>query len=401
MEFIYKARTPEGEERQGSIEALNLENAVDSLQRSGLIVVELRPHDTGGVFGARMRFFEHVKQRDLVIFSRQLATLFEAKVPIVQSLKTLMSEAPSPILREAISEIMDDLSGGSSLSQAMMKHPNIFGAFYVNMIKAGEESGKLKEVFTFLADNLERTHELVSKVKNALIYPAFVLTAFVGVMVVMMVVVVPRLVGIFEEASVPIPFYTQIIISLSLFLRDYGIFLLIALIAGSAIGWRYIGSEKGRQLFDEIRIRLPFVGGLSRKMYLSTMADNLANLIAAGVPILRALQITADVVGNRVYRTVILDAVEAVKAGNSMSLAFEKYEEIPPLVTQMIHIGEESGKLDFVLEALSRFYRREVLAAVEALIGLIEPMLILVLGGGVGILVAAILVPLYSLSSAL
>ncbi len=401
MRFSYEARTEAGELRTGMVDAVNLSSAIDVLQRNNLIVVEVKPEAEGGFFGKRIRMFDHVKLRDVVIFSRQLSTLFEAKVPATQALKTLAAEAPSQVFREAISDILDDLTAGSSLSQSMSKHPNIFSPFYTNLVRSGEESGKLQDVFIFLADYLERTYALNSKAKNALIYPAFVFMAFIGVIVVMLVVVVPKLTAIFKETGQAIPFYTQAIISLSDFLQNWGILLLIAILIAAVVIWRFIKTDQGRELLDEFKIRLPVAGTLFKKIYLSRIADNLSTLILSGVPIIRSLQITADVVNNRVYRAIILDAAESVKAGSTISSAFVKHKEISPLLTQMIRIGEESGRLDFILKSVSHFYKQDIDNAIENMIGLIEPGLIIFLGGGVGILVVALLVPLYNLSSAI
>ncbi|MBU6415021.1 type II secretion system F family protein [Patescibacteria group bacterium] len=401
MRFTYEARTETGESRTGVVEAVNLPSAIDVLQRNNLIIVEVKPEEEGGFFGKRLRLFDRVKLRDVVIFSRQLSTLFEAKVPATQALKTLAAEAPSQVFREAISDILDDLTAGSQLSQAMAKHPNIFSPFYTNLVRSGEESGKLQDVFVFLADYLERTYALNSKAKNALVYPAFVFTAFIGVIVVMLVVVVPKLTSIFKETGQAIPFYTQAIISLSEFLQNWGILFAIALLAAAVAIWRFIKTDQGRELLDELKIRLPVIGTLFKKIYLSRIADNLSTLVLAGVPIIRSLQITADVVNNRVYRSIILDAAEAVKTGSTISSAFAKYKEISPLLTQMIRIGEESGRLDFILKSVSHFYKQDIDNALENMVGLIEPALIIFLGGGVGILVAALLVPLYNLSSAI
>lgn len=401
MQFNYKARTPQGEGRSGVVEARSLDAAIEVLQRSNLIVTEIRPEGASPLLARRITFFERVKQRDIVIFSRQLSTLFEAKVAVTQSLRTLAAETESGLLRNAIGGILEDVSGGSSLSQAMGRHPEVFSRFYISMVRAGEESGKLEEVFLYLADYLERSYALVSKARNALMYPAFVLVAFIGVIIVMLVVVVPRLTSIFAELGQQVPFYTRVIIALSSFLQHWGIVLMILVAIGAVIGWRYARTPQGQLVFDSMKIRLPIVGSLLKKIYLTRLADNLSTLIVAGIPIIRALEITGDVVANRVYQRIIAEATEAVKAGNTISASFDKHDEIPPLITQMIRIGEESGKLDFILKSAAGFYRRDVDNLLENFVSLIEPALIVFLGLGVGVLVAAVLVPLYNLSSIL
>src|SRR3989344_4281240 len=202
-QFNYKARTPEGEVREGVIDVVNADAATDSLQKSGLIIVSLQEVKKQRSGGSLLRFFggNSVKARDLAIFSRQIATLFDARVPVIRALKTLVVEAQSPVLQETISDILDDVSGGSSLSLSMSKHPNVFSYFYVSMVRAGEESGKLQEVFSYLADYMERTYDITAKVKNALVYPAFVLFVFVAVITMMLLFVVPNLITIFEESN--------------------------------------------------------------------------------------------------------------------------------------------------------------------------------------------------------
>ena len=401
-QFNYKARTSQGEARSGIVEARSMDVAVETLQRSNLIVTEIRPVGRTLLLSRKIKFFDRVKQRDLVIFSRQLATLFQAKIPVTQSLRTLAAETTESIgLRDSIGQILEDVSGGSSLSQAMARHPGVFSRFYISMVHAGEESGKLEEVFLYLADYLERSYALLSKARNALMYPAFVFVAFIGVIIVMLVVVVPRLTSIFAELGQAVPFYTRVIIGISTFLQQWGILLLIFLVIAALIAWRYARTERGQMRFDSMKIRLPLIGGLLKKIYLTRFADNLSTLIVAGIPIIRALEITGEVVANRMYQRIISDATESVKAGNTISASFEKFPEIPPLITQMIRIGEESGKLDFILKNAAGFYQRDVDNLLENFVSLIEPALIIFLGLGVGVLVAAVLVPLYNLSSIL
>ncbi len=401
MQFNYKARTSQGEARSGVIEARSMDVAVETLQRSNLIVTEIRPVGRTSLLSTKIKFFDRVKQRDLVIFSRQLATLFQAKIPVTQSLRTLAAETESSGLRDSTGQILEDVSGGSSLSQAMGRHPDVFSRFYISMVRAGEESGKLEEVFSYLADYLERSYALISKARNALMYPAFVFVAFIGVIIVMLVVVIPRLTSIFTELGQGVPFYTRVVIGISTVLQQWGILLLILFAIAALVAWRYARTEPGQLFFDSMKIRLPLIGGLLKKVYLTRLADNLSTLIVAGIPIIRALEITGDVVANRMYQRIINDATESVKAGNTISASFEKFPEIPPLITQMIRIGEESGKLDFILKSAAGFYQRDVDNLLENFVSLIEPALIIFLGLGVGVLVAAVLVPLYNLSSIL
>ena len=401
--YHYQARSPEGETKSGTIETASLELAISSLQRRNLIIISLEPaaEDEVPWYQRGVTLFERVKNRDVVILSRQIATLFSAKVPVVEALKVLAAETSSPILRRHLGDVLSDIQGGLSLSQAFGRHPDVFSNFYVNMVRSGEEAGKLEEIFSYLADYLERNYELQTKARNALIYPAFVLSAFVVVMALMLVVVVPKLSEVLTETGQELPIYTRIVVGFSNFLRQFGIFLLVLLGAGGIFLWRYTRTPGGRMALSRFLIDIPLFGTLYRKIYLSRFADNLQTLLAGGVSVLRSLEITADVIGNEVYAVIIRQSSEQVKAGSPISETLSKYEDIPPLMTQMIRIGEETGKLDFILKMLAGFYRREVDNAVNNLVSLIEPVLIIVLGLGVGLLVAAVLLPIYNISTAI
>lgn len=395
--FEYKARTKEGETRSGVIEASSREAALDLLQQNNLMVLSIGEQKKPSLLTLKLPFGKSVSQKDVVIFSRQLSTLFEARIPVVTALKTLIGETSKPALRVAIAEILDDVAGGMALSQAMAKHASIFSAFYIHLIRSGEESGKLQEVFTYLADHLERSYYLTTKARNSLIYPAFVFFAFLGVLIVMLVVVVPRLLSIFQETGQAVPFYTQIIIYLSLFLRQWGLALLVSLIVTALFLWRWALTSAGKFFFHALQLNLPIAGVLYRKLFMARFTDNLRTLIGSGVPLIRALDITGNVVGNMVYQRAIEGAIESVKGGSTISAAFEKEAAIPVLITQMIKIGETSGRLEFILENMSKFYRREVDSSLDNLVALVEPVLIIFLGLGIGVLVTAVLVPLYNL----
>ena len=398
MKYNYQARTQEGELRTGAIDAVTLDIAVSSLQRRGLIVVSLDPEEEKSFAGGAFTLFGRVKQKDIVILSRQLATLFEAKVPVVESLQVIISEMGNPLLEREIISLLDDIQGGAAMSQAMARHPKVFSTFYVNMVRSGEESGKLDETFTYLADYLERSYELSSKARNALIYPAFVLATFIIVMILMFVIILPQLIPILNEVGGELPIYTRILISLSNGMRAFGI---LALLVSAALGlflWRYYQTAAGRLMAHRFQISIPIIGTLYRKIYMARFADNLQTLLSGGIPVVRALGITAEIIGNEVYRLAVLESIESVKGGNSISTSLAQHPDIPPLLSQMVRIGEETGRLDSILKSIGRFYQKEVDSAVDNLVDLIEPIMILVLGGGVGLLVAAILMPIYSIT---
>lgn len=399
--FLFKVRTTEGKLREGKLEAQSLDRAVTALQKENLIIISVTPEsESGTAFAHFQSLFDRITHKDMVILSRQLSTLFEAKVPVVQSLRTLGGESAKPKIRNILAHVLDDIQGGMSMSQAMERQPELFSVFYVNMVRSGEESGKLGEVFTYLADYLERSYELRSKTKSALIYPAFVVFAFGAVMFLVLTVIIPNLKVIFDEAGVSLPWYTSVVINLGVFLQQFWIILFLALGVGGVAFWRYLQTPIGRKSWAHFILALPMVGPLLQKIYMARLADNLETLLSAGVPVIRSMQVTASVIGSDVYRDILLDAIDSVKGGSTISDALEKYSEIPPLATQMMRIGEESGKMATMLNSLSRFYRREVDTMVDGFVSLIEPILILVLGFAVAFLVAAVLLPLYSLSAA-
>lgn len=400
MFFYYSAKTQEGEEKTGTVEAASYDLAVSALQRRGFVIVSLESAEEQTPFWKKtFSYFERVKDRDIVIFSRQLATLFAAKVPVVDALRILMTEASSDLLKIKLGNVADDIQGGLPVSQALGRHPDVFSNFYVQMVRSGEESGKLDDILNYLADYLERSYDLTSKARNALIYPVFVLGVFFVVVGIMLVVVVPKLSSIILELQQDVPFYTKAVIGLSDFLRTFGVFFLVLAALGVIFAWRYRLTPAGRRSFSRLQLSIPVIKDLYRQIYLARFADNLQTLLSGGVNVSRALEISADVVGNEVYAEIIREAKGSVGAGTPISAALARYEDVPPLVTQMIKIGEETGKLNQILSTLARFYVREVNNSLERIVSLIEPALIVLLGLGVGIIVAAILVPIYSISS--
>lgn len=401
MIFVYQAVTKENQHQSGNIDAPNLDLAIASLQRRGLIILDIKSEDESKItFLSRYFVFSsRPKMKEIVLLSRQISTMFEAKVSALSVFRLLASEAENLALRRVLTEVADDINSGIQISGAMEKHPQVFSSFYISMVKSGEESGKLSEAFNYLASYLERSHALISKAKNALIYPSFVILSFVAVMVLMLVFVIPKLSAILRETGQEIPIYTQIVIAISQFFVNYGLFLLAALVIMAVFLTRYLRSDLGRRSLASFKLSIPYVGDLYRKLYLSRISDNLATMLTSGISMVRALEITAEVVDNEVYRRILVESAETVKGGNQVSSVLAKYEEIPSIMIQMFRVGEETGKLGFILDTISRFYQREVYDAVDTLVDLIEPAMIVFLGVGVGVLLTSVLVPIYNLAS--
>jgi type IV pilus assembly protein PilC len=399
MTFKYKAVTNTGEQKEGVIEAQNKDLAIAALQRRGFIVTSIRGDEEKTVW--QMDIFESVPLKDVVLMSRQISTLFEAQVSALKAFTLLATNVENQLLKRTLNQVVDDLQAGSSISGALSKHPKVFSEFYVNMVKAGEESGKLNQTFSFLADYLDREYELTSKTKNALIYPAFVVAVFIIVMILMFTVVIPQLSAVIRDSGAEIPIYTKIVLGLSDFIVHYGIFFLVLFIVFAGYVGYMMTTERGKRYLDRVKLGLPVFGNLFTKMYLSRIADNLDTMISSGIPIVRSIEITGTVAGSFVYRDIMKDAEEMVKSGSSLSDAFNKHVEVPQIMVQMIKVGEETGALSNILKTLAHFYKREVDDAVDSLVGLIEPVMIVGLGLGVGVLLASVLLPIYNIASSI
>jgi type IV pilus assembly protein PilC len=401
MLFNYEAVDDTGAKKTGSIDAVNTDVAIASLQRRNLVLTSIKEAGEGSSLLSRnISLFDHISNKDVVILSRQLATLFEAQVSALRIFRLLGSETENAALAKKLVTVADDLQSGSSISEALSKHAKVFSEFYVNMVKAGEESGKLDETFQYLADYLDRSYELSSKVKSALIYPAFVLVTFVAVMILMFTMVIPSISGILLENGGDIPSYTRVIMGISSFLVNYGFILLAVVIVGGFFLVRFIRTPSGHMAFDRFKLGIPYISTLYKKLYLSRLSDNMSTMLSSGIPMVRALELTAHVIDNRIYQNILTDATESVKGGKTLSESLSNNpREMPGIMVQMMKVGEETGESGAILKTLAHFYSREVENAVESLVSLIEPAMIVLLGGGVAILMASVLIPIYSIAS--
>jgi len=402
MIFLYKTINPGGVKEEGSIDAFSIDAAISVLQKRGLIVSSIKPQEENrGSFLKKFSFFNKISNKDVVILSRQMSTLFESQVSALRIFKLLGTEAENPILRKHLLGVVDDLQGGSSISAALSKHPEIFSDFYVNMVKAGEESGHIDQTFAYMADYMDRNYEITSKAKNALVYPAFIIFTFVAVMVLMFTVIVPKIKAVVEGSSQDLPFYTRIVFGVSdFFVNNWFIMLLASLVVVGGSVW-YVRTEEGKRWLSNFRLYVPYVGDLYRKLYLSRFSDNMSTMVLSGIPMLKAIEVTSSVIDNQVYRETLEDASVKVKAGQALSAALQGKEEIPAILVQMIKVGEETGELGNILKTMSKFYQREVVNAVDTLVSMIEPIMIVGLGVGVGLLLASVLMPIYNIASSI
>ena len=401
MLFTYHAIDQDSHERDGTIEAPSQEVAISALQRRNLIISAIESAEKHSFLESPLLFFNRISHKDIVILSRQMATLFEAQVSTLRIFRLLAAEVDNKQLATVLSNVGDDIQGGSPISKALSRHPKVFSGFYVNMVRAGEESGKLSETFVYLADYLDRSYEVLNKTENALIYPIFVVVVFFGVMALMLTMVIPKISAVLIDSGQAVPIYTAIVIGLSNVLVHYGIFVLIALIALGFYLWQLGKTERGKLVLDSLKLSVPYVGDLYTKLYLSRIADNFSTMLLSGVSVVEAIEIAGSVVGNAAYAAVLAKVGADVKGGSSISDAFGRHPEIPGIMVAMTKIGEETGELGKILTTLAKFYNREVTNAVDTLVGLIEPIMIVLLGLGVGVLLAAVLLPIYNLAGAI
>ncbi|MAZ56473.1 hypothetical protein CL653_01660 [bacterium] len=400
MLFAYKAIDQNNVVREGTVEATNMDAAISTVQKRGYTVTDIDAVDQNKPFYAlEIEWFQSVSNKEVVILSRQIATLFEAQVSALRIFRLLAAEADNPQLQRILNNISEELQAGSSISRALSSHPQVFSTFYVSMVRSGEESGSLEKAFAYLADYLDRSYLVVTKVRNALIYPAFVVGVFFLVMGLMLTMVIPRIAKILTESGQELPIYTKIVIGISdLLVNSMGILVILFAFAGIGI-WRFLQTEIGQRTVDELKVSTPYFGTLNRQLYLTRICDNISTMLGSGISMVQALEVTSEVVGNGVYKEILDNTLIEVKGGRSFADAISEYSEIPGVLSQMAKVGEETGNLPEILDTLAVFYRREVNNSVDTLIGMIEPAMIVFLGVGVAVLLASVLMPIYNLTN--
>lgn len=394
--YKYKALNQDKGVVLGVVEAANESSAADILKDKQLVILSMSPEGQG----ITMSFsFDRIKPKDLVVFSRQFSVLISANVALVQALEVLVDQTDNTKLKSTISDVAHEIDGGSRLSDALSRRPKVFSSFFVNVVKSGETSGKLDEILDYLADELEKDYDMTSKIKGAMIYPAFVMTGMAGVGAVMMVFVVPKLTEVLQQSGVELPLPTKILIAFSNILAGYWWLLIIGLVAFGTLFRIFLKTTVGKRIFDVVILHLPIFGSLFRKIYLVRFTRSLQTLLVGGVNISKGLKITSEVVTNSVYSDLILKTRESVEDGTSISDVFLKSDEVPKMVSQMMSIGEKTGKLDVILDRITKFYSREIDNTVGNLMTLMEPIIMVVMGVAVGIMVAAIILPMYNMSA--
>ncbi|HTK04311.1 MAG TPA: type II secretion system F family protein [Candidatus Eisenbacteria bacterium] len=396
--YDYKARDAQNNSVEGLVEADTVDIATDTLKDRGLFVLSIEEHKDSAM-SFEIPFFNKIPIKELVIFSRQFSVLMGAKVPLVQALKTTAKQTQHPRLQRIVVDVANEVETGTSLSVAMSNHPKAFSSFFVNMIRSGETTGRLEDVMNYLADQMERDFDLMTKIKGAMIYPIFIIIGLVIVGFVMMVFVVPKLTATLTESGATLPWTTNLLIGTSSFFKKYAIQIVIAaVLAGFAFRW-WTSQPGGKALWDRIKLKIPVFGDLLTHIYIVRFTRSMSTLLAGGVDIPQALEICADIVGNEYYRQMILETKKEVSDGNSITTVFLRDRSVPQMIPQMMSVGEDTGRLGEVLERLTGFYSRELSNSVSNLVSAIEPLIMLVMGGAVGIMVAAIILPMYNLAS--
>lgn len=400
MKFKYQARTKEGEPQVGFVEAADRNSAVGILSGHQLFVLSVEETEKPRWYDRLSRYVSRVRRKDFVIFTRQMATLLEARLPLTDVLRTLHKQTAHPILKEAIFQISEDVDAGLALSQALERQSQIFSGFFVSMVRSAEITGNLERVVGFLADYIEKEATLVTKARSALIYPGIIIGLFVVVGFIMVTVVFPQIEPVFAQSGVEIPWFTKLLIGFGNFLGVWWPAFVIGLGLLLTVTLDYFQTGEGKALRDEMMIRTP----LLKKIYLPLTVTRISNtasmLLMGGVPVAQAIEIVGQTIGNVVYKDILSEISQQVREGIHLAEAIEKYPAyFPPLVSQMLSVGEATGQVDAMFTRISTFYGKETDTLINNLVDLIQPVLMIGIGLLVGILFASILLPLYQLTS--
>ena len=396
--FAYRVRTKEGRILEGKMEADGEGAVATRLRGQGMVPIQITKDAKVSMKMELNILPKRVKLKDLAIFSRQFATMINSGLSLMRTLNILAEQTENPKLAEAITGLRDDVEKGSSLSASMSKHPKVFSKLYISMVKAGETGGQLDIVLNKVADGLEADYKLRQKVKSAMTYPIAVAGIAGALVVVMLIFIVPTFAGMFDGLGGTLPLPTQILMTMSQKSKIIiPLFIIFAVVGAIAHKRLKKSSPDYRLRFDKLKLKIPIFGDLFQKIALSRFTRTLALLLRAGVPVLQALEIMGDTTGNEVLLRSSNDVRDSVRKGESMASPLEKHGVFPPMVVQMIHVGEDTGALDEMLDKISDFYDQEVESTTESLTSLIEPLMIAVLGGIVGAMVIALYMPMFKI----
>ncbi|MBD3366444.1 hypothetical protein GF360_03865 [candidate division WWE3 bacterium] len=397
--YKYTALDHEGKKKSGTVDAKTKEGAVGLLKEEDLFIVNLEKSQ-GDVLKSILSF-RGVPTDQVVTFTRQFSTMISAGLPLSRSLEVLIGQTDNYKFRKVLSNILRDVEGGLSLSDSFAKYPNIFSNTYQALVRAGEASGNLHTVLKRLASTMEAERELKSKFKGAMIYPAIVMLAMVGVFILMMIVVVPQLTDMYKDLDVPLPLPTKVMIAISDFMTGHTALLLL-IIGAVMVSLRYFkNTDYGKKLLSEIGFKLPVFGKINRNKEITSFARTLSLLINSAIPIVESLNIVSSVVNSHDLKQASLDAAEYVERGNSLSDFFRGNKNFPALLGQMAGVGEETGKMDEVLGRVADYYEGETNSAIENLSAALEPIILVLLGSMVGLLIVSIITPIYNITTSI
>lgn len=406
-EFAYEALDKTGKQVKGTIEAGSEEVIIEKLRDMGYYPLKVAAKKSKGAdlditaLPFLRVIFHRVKGKHVMTFSRQLATLIDAGLPIIRSLNILREQVESIIFKEKIQQIAHDIESGSTLSDALAKHPKIFDNLYVNMVRAGEVGGVLEIVLNRVATFLEKRQMIISKVRGAMMYPVVVVVLASGIVGFILIVIMPKFADIFAQLGAELPALTRGLIRASEILVNQTIFVVMGIAAFVFTIVKINGTKQGKFIFDNIKLKLPILGSLVQKAAIARFAGTMATLITAGVPILQTLDIVRDSAGNEVISRAMEEVYQSVKDGESIHEPLSHCKIFPPLVYHMVAVGEETGAIDQMLQKVAEAYEREVEDMVDGLTALLEPLLIVSLGAIVGLIVVALYLPLFSLPKAI
>ncbi len=400
MKFKYQARTKQGEMQVGLVEAGSRDGAIQLLSSHDLFVLKVESAESVGPLDRVNAFLAKPHRKDMIVFSRQLATLLEARLPLNNALKILSEQTQNKALKASIGQVTEDIDAGLSFSQAMARQTNMFPDYYIEMVRAAEVTGNMNEVATFLADYTEKEAELASKASSAMIYPGIVLGVFVIVAFILLTFVYPSLGSVFAENGVTLPWYTQILLNTGNFLAKWWPAVIIAVAALGFVIVDYFGTAEGKAMLDDAKITLPIVKQVYNPVIMARFGNSAALLVHGGVPIAQSMEIIGHMVDNVLYRDVIHSIAEDVRQGVLLSQAIAKHPRFfPNLVPQMVAVGETTGKIEDMFNRLAAIYTREADQVTSNLVDLIQPILIIGMGLMVGFLFASILIPIYNLTA--
>lgn len=400
--FSYIAHTKTGVSQSGTISAHSQAAAIASLKEKNLqpVVVKPQTKNTGLSMNITLPGGNKPKPKDLVIFTRQFSTMVSAGVPMLRSLTTLRDQTESVPLKSVLEKVIADVQGGAQLSDALAKHPETFSEIYVNMVRAGESGGILDKILDRLANQVEKDSDIKGKLKGALIYPAVVCIAAVGAIVFIMVSVVPKLASIIQQSGASLPLQTKIVIGISNFLSHNWLAILIVLAVLAVAFRKYISTPGGRYRFHQLQLKLPIFGPIVMKVNVARFSRIFSSLMGAGVSVTDSLTVTAGALSNVVVRQALMDSVRLIKNGGSIAEGLSQSKILPQIIVQMSAVGEETGELDTVLDKVAEFYEKEVDTVIASMTSIIEPVLIVGLGGVVGVIVASVFGPISSIQGA-